>query len=172
MNKSLWYLLPVLALCLVAAAKKEPAVTVRFYAEAIGGDINTYPDPVYLQDPDRKIYRSKIAAISEHDISTIYPFQTSDGSIGCVFMLNEHGKAALDQLTVDRRGSTLTAVVGMGGKERMIINMLIDRRVSDGILVIPHGMTIQEGLALKGAFKVLKKLPVAPTPSPTPGALQ
>jgi hypothetical protein len=163
MKKSLWCLLPVLALCLVAAAKKEPGVTVRFYEEGVAGDINTLPDPIYLQDPSRKIYRAKTASISESDIAAIYPFQTNDGSIGCVFILNDAGKAALDTLSVEKRGSSLTAIVN----DRMIINLLIDRRIPDGILVIPHGMTVQEGLLLKKTFKVLSTTPLA-TPKPTP----
>lgn len=163
MKNLLRYLLPVLALCFVAAAKKETAVTVRFYPEAIGGDINTYPDPVWLQEPTRKIYRSKIAAISEQDVSSIYLYQVSDGSVGCVFILNDRGKAALDTLSVEKHGSTITAVVN----NRMIINLLIDKRISDGILVIPHGMTIQEGMMLKNTFKVLKTPPNA-----TPAAAQ
>lgn len=161
MKKLLRYLLPVLALCFVAAAKKETAVTVRFYPEAIAGGVNTYPDPVWLQEPVRKIYRSKIAAISEQDVDSIYLYQVSDGSIGCVFILNDRGRAALDTLSVEKRGSTITAVVN----NRMIINMLIDKRISDGIIVIPHGMTIQEGLMLKNTFKVLKAPPNA-TPPP------
>lgn len=165
MKNTLRRLLPLLALCLVAAAKTQPEeVKVRFYTEGVAGDVNTNPDPVYLVDPTRKIYRSKIASISEHEITSIYPFQTTDGSIGCVFILNSAGRAALDALSIEKRGSTLTAEVN----GRMIINLAIDRRVSDGILVIPHGMTPQEGLALKSAFKVVK--PDLPTPPPAPSA--
>ena len=156
--------MPLLALCLVAAAKKEPAAggaKVRFYTEGVAGDVNTFPDPIILQDPLRKIYREKIASISERDVAGIWPFTTTDGSIGCVFILNDAGKAALDKLSVEKRGSSLTAMVN----DRMIINLLIDRRISDGVLVIPNGMTVQEGLQLKKSFKVIQ--PATPPPAPS-----
>ena len=162
MKKPLWCLLPVLALLLVAAAKKEPEVTVRFYTEGMAGDTNSFVVPLYLQNPVRKIYVSKIPNISERDIEAIYPFQTPDGSLGCVFLLSETGKIALDSLSVEKRGTSLIAVMN----NRPVIPLLIDRRISDGILVIPSGLSIPEGLLLKKTFRVF--IPPTPTPAPKP----
>jgi hypothetical protein len=161
MKKSIWCLLPLLALCLVAAAKKEPEVSVRFYTEGVAGDTSSFTVPLYLQNPSRKIYVSKIANISEHDIAAIYPFQTADGSLGCVFLLTDTGKIALDALSVEKRGTSIIAVVN----ERPVISLLIDRRISDGILVIPNGLTVPEGLLLKKTFKLYTP-PSSPTPPP------
>ncbi len=165
MKSSLRHLLfPVLALCLLAGARKPTTVTVGFYPESIVGDPNTFPDPVPIVDSDRKVFRSKIAAISERDIASIYLYQIGDGSVGCVFMLTPHGREALYQLTKEKKGSTLTAIVN----NRMIINLYIDRPIPDGIITIPHGMTPQEGLALKAAFKVIAPPNAAKKGSPSP----
>ena len=160
MKKSLWRLLPLLALFLVSAAKKEPAVSVRFYTEGLAGDTDTFAIPLYLQNPSRKIFVSKIANISEHDFTAVYPFQAADGTIGCAFLLNETGKIALDTLTVQKRGTSLIAAVN----NRTVIDMLIDRHIPDGILVIPNGMTVKEGLQLKKTFRIVTMAP--PTPPP------
>jgi hypothetical protein len=162
MKKPLWRLLPFLAIFLIAAGKKQPEVSVRFYTEGVAGDTESFALPLYLQDPPRKVYVSKIANISEHDITAIYPFQATDGSIGCVFLLNETGKIALDVLSVEKRGTSLIAT--MNG--RTVISLLIDRRIPDGILVIPHGLTVQEGLLLKQTFKLF--VPPHPATQPAP----
>ena len=158
MKKSLRRVLPVLALCFVAFAKKEPGFTVRFYTETTSTETNTFAVPVQLQNPPRKSFISTIPNISEHDIYAIYPFQATDGTIGCVFLLDDHGKDMLDTLSIEKRGTSLIALVNV----RQVIDMLIDRRIPDGILVIPHGMTVEEGLLLKKTFKVINMPPATP----------
>jgi hypothetical protein len=165
MKKMLPLLLPLLSLLLIAGATKQPqgsgTVTVRFYAEGIAGDINTNPDPIILAD-QRKIYRSKVASLSERDIAGIWAFQTDDGSIGCVFVMNDEGRAKLYRLSVEKFRSTITAEVG----GRLIINLKIDQPIPDGELVIPHGMTTKEGFALRRSFKTVQ--PPKPLPTATP----
>lgn len=151
MNHLCRRLLPFLALLLIAAGKKQPPLTVRFYTEANAKDTSTFAVPVQLQYPPRTAYVSKIAAISERDVVAIYPFQAADGSLGCAFKLDEHGTIALDTLSVEHRGTALVAVVN----GRQVIDMLIDKHVTDGIVVIPSGLAPQEILSLKKTFKTI-----------------
>jgi hypothetical protein len=149
MRKPLRLLVPVLALLFVAAGKKEPGFSVRFFAEANAQDTDTFASPVQLQYPPRKAFVQKVPVISERDVLSIYPFQASDGTMGCAFKLDDHGRIALDSLSIEKRGSSLVAVVN----NRQVIDMLIDRRVSDGIITIPRGLTPQEAVMMQEKFK-------------------
>jgi len=149
MKTSLWRLLPVLALFCIAGARKEPEVTVRFYTEVSGKESDSFSFPVQLHFPPRRGYITKIPNISERDITGIYLFQAADGSVGCSFLLDEHGKVALDTLSIEKRGTSLVALVN----GRQAVDILIDRRVSDGIVTIPQGLTLPEAAMLKKTFK-------------------
>lgn len=155
MRKSFRFLLPVLALLCVAGGKKEPPLTVRFYAEANRRDSDVFSSPIQLQYPPRQAYVQKIPTISERDILSIYPFQASDGTMGCAFKLDDHGRIAVDSLSVEKRGSSLVAIVN----NRQVIDMLIDKRVSDGIITIPRGLTAQEAALLETKFKTIGQRP-------------
>jgi hypothetical protein len=151
MRKSLRLLLPVVALLFVAAGKKQPELTVRFFAEANPKDTDTFATAVQLQYPPRKAFVQKIPVISERDVLAIYPFQASDGTMGCAFKLDNHGRIAIDSLSIEKRGSSLVAVVN----ERQVIDMLIDKRVSDGIITIPRGLTVQEAMMIQEKFNTI-----------------
>lgn len=152
MRKSLWRLLPVLALCLVAAAKKESGPAVRFYTEVQAREGDPEVLSVQFQFPPHKGFVAKVPAISERDVREIYLFSAGDGSAGCSFFLGEHGKAVLDTLSIEKRGMSLVAAVN----GRQVIDLLIDRRVSDGIITIPRGLTLPEAALLKKSFREVK----------------
>lgn len=144
-------MISLLALLCVAAGKKQPQLTVRFFAEANRRDTNEFAIPVTLQYPPRQAYISKIPVVSERDIAAIYPFDAGDGTMGCAFKLDVHGTLALDTVSVEKRGTSLVAMVN----SRQILDMQIDRRVSDGILTIPRGLTPQEIAQLQKKYKTL-----------------
>lgn len=148
--RSLRFLLPLLALALMGAASK-PKVTVRFHTEAnpVGGEQFT----VSAKEPttNRPITLSKFADISEGDIDAIYPFPASDGTLGCAFKLDNHGRVALQSLSQEYRGALLFAFVNA----RPVAAMLIDKRISDGIVTIPRGLTLEEVALLRKEFHVL-----------------
>jgi hypothetical protein len=142
---------PLLALLLVAGAKKQPAMSVRFYTEANKRDGAVFAIPVTLQFPPRQAYIEKIPAISDREIDAIYPFPASDGTMGCAFQLDEHGRIGLDTLSVERRGSSIVAVVN----GRQVIDMVIDQRVADGIITIPRGLAPMEIAWLQKKFRTM-----------------
>jgi hypothetical protein len=144
-------IISLLAFLCVAAGKKQPQLTVRFFAEANRRDTDEFAIPVNLQYPPHVAYIDKIPVVSERDIAAIYPFNATDGTMGCAFKLDDHGTLALDTLSIERRGTSLVAMVN----GRQIIDMQIDRRVSDGVLTIPRGLTTQEIARLQKKFKTL-----------------
>jgi hypothetical protein len=151
MNRSFAHLLCAsVGLLCIAAAKKEDT-TVRFHTETQQQDGQAFAMPVRLQHPARNAYVSKVPAISERDIVAIYPFQAKDGSWGCLFQLDAHGRIALDTLSIEKRGTSLVAAVN----GRQVIDLQIDRRISDGLLTIPRGLTQEEIASLQKAFPLV-----------------
>jgi len=144
-----WCLFAALALCFIAAGKKEPELTVRFYTESKAEDNGAFAVPVTIGNPHRRAYITKIPDISERDVAAIYLFAAGDGTLGCSFILDEHGKVNLDTLSVEKRGTSLVALVN----GRQVIDMLIDQHVTDGIVTIQRGLTPDEARAINKAFK-------------------
>ena len=153
MRSRFFQFLPLLLLAIfcTAGAKKKPGPSVRFYAEASERDTSTFAVPVMLQYPPRQAWVDKIPVINEHDIAAIYPFPADDGTMGCAFKLDEHGTLMLDTLSVEKRGTSVVAVVN----GRQVIDMQIDRRVSDGVITVPHGLSPQDIALLTKKYKVL-----------------
>lgn len=144
-------LLPLLALLLIAAAKKDPKATVRFHTQANSADTASFSVKVQLQDPPREIFIQKIPFISENDVDAVYPFPAPDGSMGCAFKLNQHGTLELDTQSIMRKGTVIVAFVN----GRQICDLLIDKRVSDGVLYIRSGLNGQEIASLQKRFPTL-----------------
>lgn len=140
-----------LGLLCVAAAKKGSGVTVRFHTEANAQDGEPFTIPVMLQNPPRQAYLQKIPEFSEKNIKAVFPFAAPDGTMGCAFKLDQHGGMALTLLSTERRGTSLAAFVN----GRQVLDMLIDQRVTDGIITIQKGLTEQEIAALRRKFPVL-----------------
>ena len=144
-------LLPLLAVFLVAFAKKDPKATVRFHTEANKQDTAQFAVAVSLQNPPRQVYMQKIPFISENDVLAVYPFPAQDGTMGCAFKLDGHGTLELDTQSIMRRGSVVLAYIN----GRLVADMLMDKRVSDGVLMIPSGLTPAEIASLQKRFHTL-----------------
>ncbi len=155
------FLLLSAALLLVAGAKK-PTVPVRFYAETNARDGSSFAQPVALLGSAKQVYVSKVPVLSERDIVGVYPVLAPDGSMGCAFKLDEHGRIALEGMSVEKRGQMLIAVVN----GRHVLDMIIDDRKSDGIIYIPRGLEVIEVSLLTKKFPVMgvKKGKKAPKP--------
>jgi hypothetical protein len=129
--------------------QKKPTLSVRFYTQTSQSDSDSFSSPVTLLN-GRQTFIDQIAAISEHDIVAIYPFPAADGSGGCAIKLDDHGTIGLDTLSVAKRGTLLIATID----GTQVSDILIDQRVSDGIVTIPNGITTD---MMK---ELLKKYPV------------
>lgn len=145
------FLLPLLALGFIAGASKPP-ISLRFHTETNpnGGDEFTLNVPS-AADASRKICLSKVAVISEEDVVAIFPFPADDGTQGCAFKLDEHGRIALDTLSQESRGTLLMGFLNT----RLVTTMMIDRHVTSGVIYIKSGLTAQEIALLSKRFPTL-----------------
>ena len=117
--------------------------TFRVHAQA-----NASSGPVFSTQMNflgRAVTIEKVPILSENDVTGVKSYRAADGSFGVLFELNEHGRLALDSASVDRRGGWLFVFVN----SRPITELQIDRRVSDGKIYIPSGLTAADVELLK-----------------------
>jgi len=162
--------LPVLALVLLAdpaqaAAKKQSAVAVRFYAEggAEGGD---FSQPVELLNPKRQTFMQSMPLVTEREILSFYPFQARDGSdtFGASFRLDPHGTNLLSENTMSRRGSFILAYFN----GRHVVDLYVDRAVTDGVITIPNGLSANDISLLEISFPHMGHEKEKPAKKPKP----
>ena len=144
------FLLPLLALSFLAAASK-PKLTIRFHTESHPSSGSSFSVSADLPDSASHVTISRVAEISENDVAAIFPFPAADGTMGCALKLDEHGRVVLDCLSQENRGALFIGFVNA----RPVIAMLIDRRVSDGIITIPRGLTPMEIAMMQKKFPTL-----------------
>jgi len=138
-----------LGLCCLGIGQKKLGLAVRFYTQTSANDSDSFAVAVTLLNGQRAAV-DDVAAISEHDIVSIFPFTAADGTGGCALKLDDHGTIGLDTLSMSKRGTLLIATID----GRQVADILIDQRVSDGIVTIPSGITVDE------MKELLKKFPV------------
>jgi hypothetical protein len=131
-----------LALVLGLAAAPELAAqshaTLRVHAQA-----NESHGPVFSTTQEflgKTVIFEKMPTISEQDVAHLKTYRAADGSYGALFELNEHGKLALDTISIDRRGGRLFVFVN----GRPITELQVDRRVSDGKIYLSAGLTAKD----------------------------
>lgn len=154
-----------------AGAKKQSAASVRFHAQG-GAEAGDFAQPVKLLHSSREVRMQTMPLLTEREITAFYPFPAQDGSgtFGAYFKLDSHGSNLLGQHTMSRRGTYLFAFFN----GRRVVDLYVDRGVTDGIAIIPSGLTAFEISLLETSFKVIGRENEKPakkkkaTPSPTP----
>jgi len=144
------FLLPLLAYGFIAAANKPP-VSLRFHTEINPNAGEQFALNVPLPDSNRKVTISKVAVISEYDVAAIFPFPAADGTMGCAFKLDAHGRIGIDTLSQESRGSLLVGFLN----NRLVSAVEIDRHVTDGVLYVARGLRPEEIAILSKCFPVL-----------------
>ena len=134
---------------------KKPKITVRFHVEANARDGQPFAMPVNFENPKRQGHMSQIPAISERNITAIFPYQAPDGTWGCAFKLDTFGRTSLEEMTMSNRGASVIAFVGTKSGTHQVVDMVIDKVIRDGIVTIPRGLTPLEIEMLAREFKVL-----------------
>jgi hypothetical protein len=128
-------LLLILAAPLALAKSKK--CTVRLHVQKNEKDGSAFTTPVTTPISGKNIFIEKIPTISEHDVSAYRPYAAGNGNFGVLLQLDEHGRLALDALSVEQRGSTALMLIN----GRVVTELFIDRRVSDGQIFIASGLT-------------------------------
>ena len=126
----------LLLLPAVADARK-PRCTVRAHLEGNANDGEVFSSRLTSQATGKSIVIQKTPVISEHDVVGFTSYPAADGSFGVLFDLNDHGKLALDTLSIEKRGTYLYVFVN----GRPVAELQIDRRVSDGKLYVASGLS-------------------------------
>lgn len=132
-------ILLIIALCFVLTAGLEAGprhCTFRVHVAANKNDGSAFAQPIRSLS-GRDVFIEKTAWLSERDVKSYYPYRAADGSYAALLQLDDHGRTVLDTLSVERRGSYL--FVFLNG--RPITELQVDRRVSDGKIYLPSGLS-------------------------------
>jgi hypothetical protein len=122
---------------LPTASAKQRHCTLRVHAQANQRDTAVFATSVRAQVSGKDVAIEKMPRISEQDVIAFYPYAATNGTYGALFQLDEHGRVTLDALSVERRGSFLFVFIN----GRAITELEIDKRVSDGKIYVPSGLT-------------------------------
>jgi hypothetical protein len=147
-------LLLAISLSTVAMAKR-PQVTVRFHVEANPKDGDSFLIPVVLQPGNVQGVVEKMPALSERDVTAVYPVDAGDGTFGCVFQFDVQGNLRLKTFSASRLGSRLVAFVGTKTGIRQQGQWIIDKPINDGMIFVPRGFSAAEVADLKKNFRLI-----------------
>ena len=129
----------VIALLAISLCEGKPQqCTLRVYTEANANGGPVFTAQIFVAG--KPVTVDKIPAISEQDVAAFQVYPAADGTHGVLLQLNEHGRLALDSLSIERRGKSLFIFVN----GQPITELQIDRRVSDGkstLLPVSRPMT-------------------------------
>jgi len=145
-------LLTLPLLLLFVAAAKKPAIAVRFHVETNARDGEVFAMPVKFQNPPRDGYVERVPSLSERDVRAIFPTNAGDGTLGCAFIFNAHGRTGLQTFSTERRGSSLAIFISTKSGTHQVIDLTIDKPITDGIIYVPRGLTQLEIGALQKQF--------------------
>ncbi len=135
----------------IAPAFAKRHCTLRLHTEASANDSDVFATQLRSNATGKPVVIQKAAAISEADVIGFKPYPANDGTFGVLLQLDDHGRLALDQLSIERRGSSLFAFVN----GRLVTELQIDRRVSDGKIYIPSGVTAAEVDAMRRDWRLI-----------------
>lgn len=129
-----------LAFALADGIAKQRHCTFRVHAQANPRDSEVFATSVRAQISGKDVAIEKMPWISEHDVIGFSPYPAQNGTYGVLIQLDEHGRVVLDTLSVERRGGFLFVFIN----GRAITELQIDKRVSDGKIYIPSGLTASD----------------------------
>jgi hypothetical protein len=126
---------------------------LRVHTEANPQDTASFSTSVKAQLSGKQVAIERVARITEWDVQAFYPYPLGNGQFGVLLQLDEHGRIALDVLSVERRGGFLFVFIN----GRPITELQIDKRVTDGQLYIPSGLTAADLELMKKDWKLIGK---------------
>jgi len=140
-----------LVFALTEAAAKQRHCAFRIHAQANPQDTDVFSMSARATSSGKDIAIQKMPWITEHDVMAFSPYPGQNGSFGALFQLDDHGRVVLDTLSVERRGGFLFVFIN----GRMITELHIDKRVSDGKIYIPSGLTAADVELMKKQWRLL-----------------
>ena len=138
-------------LALTAAEAKRRHCIFRVHTEANPQDTAVFSNSVHAQFSGKPIAIEKVPRISEWDVEAFFPLPVSKNNYGALFQLDDHGRLALDALSVERRGGVLFVFIN----GRPITELQIDKRVTDGRIYIASGLTTADIELMKKDWRII-----------------
>lgn len=132
---------------------KERGCTLRVHTEASAQDGATFASEMPSQFFGRRVVLARAPVLSENDVVAFRPYQRPDGSFAALLQLDDHGRIALDTLSVEQRGRSL--FVFLNG--RPLTELQIDKRVSDGKLYLPGDLNAADLKLMQKRWPLLGK---------------
>jgi len=126
---------------------------LRIHAEANPQDTEVFSTSVKAQVSGKQVSIERAARITEWDVAAFYPYSVGNGQFAALLQLDDHGRVALDSLSVERRGGFLFVFIN----GRAITELQIDKRITDGQIFIPYGLTAADLLLMKKDWKMMGK---------------
>ncbi len=139
-----------LTVALTGATAKQRHCTFRVHAQANPQDTDVFSMSARARSSGKDITIQKLPWITERDVVAFAPYQAQDG-YGALFQLDDHGRVVLDTLSIERRGGFLFVFIN----GRLITELQIDKRVSDGKIYIPSGLTAADIEVMKKDWRLI-----------------
>src|SRR5256886_6897973 len=101
----------ILALLAISATGKDRHCIFRIHTEANPNDTASFSSSVRAQVSGKQVAIERMPRLSERDVVAFYPYPAGDGNYGALFQLDDHGRLALDTLSIKRRGSSVFVLI-------------------------------------------------------------
>jgi hypothetical protein len=141
----------IVALFAASVLGKDRPCIFRVHAEANPNDTASFATSVPALFSGKRVAIERMPRLSERDVVAFSPYSAKDGSYGALFQLDEHGRIALDALSVEQRGRLLFVLVNA----RPVAQLEIDQRVSDGRIYIASGLTKADIDSFKKCWRLI-----------------
>ena len=149
--RTVWPSAFLACLALSSTIAKDRHCMFRVHAEANPNDTAAFSTSVRAQLSGKEISIEKTPRFSERDVVAFYPYPGTNGTFGALFQLDEHGRLALDALSIERRGSLLFVFIN----GRRITELQVDKRVSDGKIYIASGLAAADIESMKKDWRLI-----------------
>src|SRR6266480_1491672 len=141
----------IVALLTISATGKDQHCIFRVHAEANPNDTATFSSSVRALFSGKQVAIERMPRLSERDVVAFYPYSAGEENYGALFQFDDHGRLALDALSIERRGSLVFVLIN----GRPITELQIDRRVSDGRIYIASGLTKADIDLMKNNWRLI-----------------
>jgi hypothetical protein len=138
-------------LTLVSAQARQSHCMLRIHAQANAQDTSSFSTAIRAKLSGKEVAIEKMARLNERDVVAFAAYAAPDGTYGALFQFDEHGRLTLDALSVERRGGFLFVFIN----GRAITELQIDKRVADGKIYIPSGLTAADLKLMKKDWKMI-----------------
>jgi len=122
----------------------------RVHVAANANDTDSFAQPVHSRT-GHDVFVEKTPWLTEREVKAFYPYRAADGSYAALLVLDDHGRTILDTMSVERRGSLLFVFIN----GRPLTELQVDRRVSDGKIYLPSGLTADDIKLMNKDWKLL-----------------